>query len=70
MMEINRGFETMIPAKEEVKKPFFNYSISFKIFKRKYSFTIDITGDENVGDSSSTSSLPGNNSRIRDWLAQ
>jgi len=70
MMEVNRGFETMLPVEKKVEKPFFNYSISFRLFKRRYSFTLDITGEENVGDSSSTTSLPGNNSGIRDWLAE
>ena len=70
MIGINKGFETMLPVEQKVPKPFFNYSISFSLFKRRYSFTLDISGDNNVGDSNSSASPPGSDSGFRDWLAE
>lgn len=47
-LNINRGFESMIPKKkkEEVKS-LFNHRIEFKLFKRKFSFKINVTSGGN-----------------------
>ena len=44
-MNINRGFELMIPKGE--KKPVSHYlnQISFKLFKRTYKLTLEVKGE-------------------------
>lgn len=46
-MRINRGFEVMIP-KADVKKPAsqFKNLISFRLFGKQYSITLEVKGDE------------------------
>ena len=45
-LNINRGFESMIPKKKEEKKPLFNHQISFKIFNKEFRFLLEVKGED------------------------
>jgi len=47
-LDINRGFEAMIPRKKQEKTPsLFSHSLRFKIFNKRIHFLLEInTGDD------------------------
>jgi hypothetical protein len=47
MIGINRGFQAMIPQKEE-QEPIYDFKISFTLFRRVYSISINVKPKEDV----------------------
>lgn len=45
-MNKNRGFEVMIPKIEKEPESKFKHLISFKLFKKVYNLTLEVTGDD------------------------
>ena len=45
-MNVNRGFELMIPKEEVKEESIFQNRIRFKLFNRVFSLTLEVKGDE------------------------
>ena len=41
-LNINRGFESMIPKKQKISEPLFKQEIKFRIFKKTISFLLEV----------------------------
>ena len=53
-INMNRGFESMLPKKRETtkeKEPELKNFISFKIFKKRFTFSLEVKEEVDVHDS-------------------
>ncbi len=41
-LNINKGFECMIPKKRKIKEALFRNSLSFKIFNKRITFSLEV----------------------------
>ena len=49
-LNINRGFEAMLPKpKSKEKKPQLSNVVSFKIFSRRFTFSLEVKEEKNNG---------------------
>lgn len=51
-LNINKGFEAMLPKpKSKEKKPQLSNFVSFKIFSRRFTFSLEVKEEKNNGGS-------------------